>query len=78
MVVILALFAWVCSVPKAWADSVPEKAPGIVILRIKGRATADFAEITAREDVRISPISRNPPTWLPASEVRGERMFCPT
>jgi hypothetical protein len=38
-------------------------------------SNADFAEITALEDVRISPISRTPPTWLPASEVRGEGIF---
>ncbi len=38
-------------------------------------SNADFAEITALEDVRLSPISRTPPTWLPASEVRGEGIF---
>ncbi|PYT85902.1 MAG: hypothetical protein DMG36_27120, partial [Acidobacteria bacterium] len=38
-------------------------------------SNADFAEITALEDVRISPISRTSPTWLPASEVRGEGIF---
>jgi Domain of unknown function (DUF1998) len=38
-------------------------------------SNSDFAEITALEDARISPISRTPPTWLPASEVRGEGIF---
>ncbi len=38
-------------------------------------SNSDFAEITALEDARISPISRGAPTWLPASEVRGEGIF---
>jgi hypothetical protein len=38
-------------------------------------SNSDFAEITALEDARISPISRTSPTWLPASEVRGEGIF---
>jgi hypothetical protein len=38
-------------------------------------SNSDFAEITALEDARISPISRTPPTWIPASEVRGEGIF---
>lgn len=38
-------------------------------------SNSDFAEITALEDARISPISRTPPTWIPASEVRGEGVF---
>jgi hypothetical protein len=36
---------------------------------------ADFAEVTQLKDGRMSPISRTAPTWLPASEVRGEGIF---
>lgn len=35
-------------------------------------STGDFAEATVSADDRRTPISRQSPTWLPASEVRGE------
>ena len=38
-------------------------------------SNADFAEVTQLKDTRMSPISRTAPTWLPASEVRGEGIF---
>ena len=38
-------------------------------------SNADFAEVTQLKDTRMSPISRAAPTWLPASEVRGEGIF---
>jgi hypothetical protein len=38
-------------------------------------SNADFAEVTQLKDGRMSPISRTAPTWLPASEVRGEGIF---
>jgi hypothetical protein len=38
-------------------------------------SNADFAEVTQLKDARLSPLSRSAPTWLPASEVRGEGIF---
>lgn len=38
-------------------------------------SNADFAEPTVLHDGRLTRISRNSPTWLPASEVRGEGIF---
>lgn len=38
-------------------------------------SNADFAEPTTLHDGRLTPISRESPTWLPASEVRGEGIF---
>jgi hypothetical protein len=38
-------------------------------------SNADFAEVTQLKDSRMSPLSRTAPTWLPASEVRGEGIF---
>lgn len=35
----------------------------------------DFSEADQEEDDRQTPLSRRPPTWLPASEVRGEGIF---
>ena len=35
----------------------------------------DFADADLQDDGRQSPLSRNSPTWLPASEVRGEGIF---
>jgi hypothetical protein len=35
----------------------------------------DFAAATKDEDERSTPLGRNPPTWLPVSEVRGEGIF---
>jgi hypothetical protein len=68
--------------PKGFEDSLED---AVLVERIREvrallgytrlESNADFAEITALEDVRISPISRTPPTWLPASEVRGEGIF---
>lgn len=39
-------------------------------------SNADFAEPTrSSDDQRLTPISREPPRWLPAAEVRGEGIF---
>ncbi|HOC73462.1 MAG TPA: DUF1998 domain-containing protein [Candidatus Hydrogenedentes bacterium] len=38
-------------------------------------SNADFAEATQTGDARLTPLCRKPPTWLPASEVRGEGIF---
>lgn len=38
-------------------------------------SNADFAEATMLTDGRLTKISREPPKWLPASEVRGEGIF---
>jgi hypothetical protein len=35
----------------------------------------DFADVDLQDDDRQSPLSRKSPTWLPASEVRGEGIF---
>ena len=38
-------------------------------------SNADFAEATSLKDGRLTPLRRESPTWLPASEVRGEGIF---
>jgi hypothetical protein len=38
-------------------------------------SNADFAEATILKDGRLTPLRRESPTWLPASEVRGEGIF---
>lgn len=38
-------------------------------------SNADFAEATLLEDGRLTRLCRASPTWLPASEVRGEGIF---
>jgi len=38
-------------------------------------SNADFAEATSLKDGRLTPLWRESPTWLPASEVRGEGIF---
>jgi hypothetical protein len=38
-------------------------------------SNADFAEATLLNDGRLTRICRESPTWLPASEVRGEGIF---
>jgi len=38
-------------------------------------SNADFAEATTLHDARMTRLSRESPTWLPASEVRGEGIF---
>lgn len=38
-------------------------------------STADFAEATVLMDERLTALQRQSPTWLPASEVRGEGIF---
>lgn len=38
-------------------------------------SNADFAEATLLEDGRLTRLCRGSPTWLPASEVRGEGIF---
>jgi len=38
-------------------------------------SNADFAEATILKDGRLTKLSRKSPTWLPASEVRGEGIF---
>ena len=39
-------------------------------------SNADFAEPTrSSDDRRMSPLTREPPRWLPAAEVRGEGIF---
>lgn len=38
-------------------------------------SNADFAEATLLKDGRLTPLQREIPTWLPASEVRGEGIF---
>ena len=35
----------------------------------------DFAAATTEDDGRATPLGRNPPEWLPVSEVRGEGVF---
>ena len=35
----------------------------------------DFVEAESSDDSRSAPLSRNPPTWVPAGEVRGEGLF---
>jgi hypothetical protein len=35
----------------------------------------DFVEAATSDDSRSAPLSRNPPTWVPAGEVRGEGLF---
>ena len=39
------------------------------------KSNADFAEATVLKDGRLTPLRRESPTWLPASEVRGEGIF---
>jgi hypothetical protein len=38
-------------------------------------SNSDFAEATRVTDARLTRLRREPPTWLPASEVRGEGIF---
>lgn len=38
-------------------------------------SNADFAEATILKDGRLTKLCRDTPTWLPASEVRGEGIF---
>ena len=38
-------------------------------------SNADFAEATVLKDGRLTKLCRESPTWLPASEVRGEGIF---
>lgn len=38
-------------------------------------SNADFAEATSVGEVRLTKLRRESPTWLPASEVRGEGIF---
>jgi hypothetical protein len=38
-------------------------------------SNSDFAEATQLKDGRLTPLRRGNPTWLPASEVRGEGIF---
>jgi hypothetical protein len=38
-------------------------------------SNSDFAEATVPKDGRLTPLSRDKPKWLPASEVRGEGIF---
>ena len=38
-------------------------------------SNADFAEATSLQDGRLTRLGRESPTWLPASEVRGEGIF---
>ncbi|MCG3142465.1 MAG: hypothetical protein HDKAJFGB_03933 [Anaerolineae bacterium] len=38
-------------------------------------SNADFAEATILKDGRLTELCRESPTWLPASEVRGEGIF---
>jgi len=38
-------------------------------------SNADFAEATVLKDGRLARLCRESPTWLPASEVRGEGIF---
>jgi hypothetical protein len=38
-------------------------------------SNADFAEATVLEDGRLTKLCRESPTWLPASQVRGEGIF---
>lgn len=38
-------------------------------------SNADFAEATILKDGRLTKLCRESPTWLPASEVRGEGIF---
>jgi hypothetical protein len=38
-------------------------------------SNADFAEATLIKDGRLTPLRRESPTWVPASEVRGEGIF---
>lgn len=38
-------------------------------------SNSDFAEATVLKDGRLTPLRRESPTWLPASEVRGEGIF---
>lgn len=35
----------------------------------------DFVEAATNDDSRSAPLSRKPPTWVPAGEVRGEGLF---
>lgn len=35
----------------------------------------DFVDVEYTQDKRMTPLSRNPPEWLPVSEVRGEGIF---
>jgi hypothetical protein len=38
-------------------------------------SNSDFADATAIDDARLTRLCRQSPTWLPASEVRGEGIF---
>jgi hypothetical protein len=38
-------------------------------------SNADFAEATLLQEARLTPLRRESPMWLPASEVRGEGIF---
>lgn len=38
-------------------------------------SNSDFAEATSLKDGRLTRLTRESPTWLPASEVRGEGIF---
>lgn len=35
----------------------------------------DFADVSELPEIRRAPLARRPPTWVPASEVRGEGIF---
>jgi hypothetical protein len=54
-------------------ESLREVRALIAFTRLESKG--DFAEVDLQDDDRQTPLSRQSPTWLPASEVRGEGIF---
>lgn len=54
-------------------DSVREVRALVAFTRLESKG--DFSEADQQNDDRQTPLSRKSPTWLPASEVRGEGIF---
>ncbi|MCX6876635.1 MAG: DUF1998 domain-containing protein [Verrucomicrobia bacterium] len=54
-------------------ETVREVRALIAFTRLESRG--DFAEVDHHDDDRQTPLSRQSPKWLPASEVRGEGIF---
>lgn len=54
-------------------ESLREVRTLIAFTRLESKG--DFAEVDLQDDDRQTPLCRQSPTWLPASEVRGEGIF---
>ena len=62
-----------CSRIRFWWNAFAKSRALLGFTRIE--SNADFAEATSLKDARLTPLRKESPTWLPASEVRGEGIF---